>query len=335
MENILEIFHNVFQFSRFAGVAPFSLNNHYFKISPPWKFYSYLILFINLILQIMNQVFLFKEYDFREKVNVIARICDYIGYPLNSILSSILILSNLNALEDLQSMNYFYQRHQNLIKYKHIQTLKYLSRSVFIISLAAATFLFSLQCYCYNPSRSSLSYFGIIKCVSVIGRAGTTIGIACQFITYVFVLRLHYKILNSALHFVRKNICGMRLSWHKCSETVDFIHELMITEFIFKKIIEKVNSLFGIFNLFATFNAFTEITYVMVFRAIYYNPSHCLNIGYCWVSYSVSILMGSLISSILVRREVSKRCWWWRFENWTILKFTFPRTGALKKTGRW
>lgn len=305
MENVLEVFILMFYYARIFGLAPFLFKNNCFEKSKAWYIFSYAFFAINLILQLFSQYIMYNEFNAEEKLKNFVRICDLLGFPLNSIISSIIILLNFDVFQNLQNFNMFYRKNQKDAKIKNIKHLKSISYLVFWLCIISNIFLNSTQCYCWIGIKIGQ----VVKCLAVITRSSTTLAISGLFVIYLHVIRFCYQIINNILLSIIRSLMDSKKDFIKRDnmETVMLIRCLMSTEFSLKDVIERINGMFGFFNLLVVGNAFIETVHVLVFRVAFPHETHCvLKVAYYWLIYCVLMLVGSVVPSMLVEKEVSR-----------------------------
>lgn len=306
MENVFEPFSPILQYFRLNGLVPFTFSNHSFKISKSWKHYSHIIFFINFTLQIINQPIVISEVEFQKKLKLFVRICDVIVFPINSILSAVIIFTKIDILEDLLFINHFYRKNKKETDINDIKQLKYFGNFILGLCIALMICLNTSQCCCYIGFNSSYSTGQFIKCFAVITRSSPTLAMFGLYAVQLFIIRFCYKIINSVLRSIRRSSSGRFLSYKKHMNIEKLIRNLMIADYQMKDIIEKINRIYGSYNVFAALNPMIEASYVIVYNAVYYEDIGCnRNLSYFWVFYTVVLLFGSLATSVILRESVS------------------------------
>lgn len=308
MENVLEIFFPIFYVSRLVGLAPFNFTKNQICPSSKWLYYSYIFTFLNLLLQILKQKAFIIHFNAEEKLKNFVWIFGSITLPFNSIANSIIILQNSEVFKDIKLLNQILQENRKEVKWKDIKEIKLISYVVFNICIILAIVAPLTQHMCSSSTKYFTLEETLIQSLSWVTRTFTTIALLGQFITYSLAVRFAYKILNSAIYSIKITISKRNARVPNANRYWSLIiRGLMINDYKLKDLIEKVNNIFGLFNMFIALNVFVEFNYVIVFENIYLKDDECQRfLSYYWTFHSGVVLFGCLAAPVLLKRTVSE-----------------------------
>lgn len=306
MENFLEIFSSIFLYSRVFGLAPFTFTKDHIKASSKWTRYSYFILFLNFIAQILNQKVFIFYYDKKDKLKYFSRLCNLVSTPLNSIVSPVVYLYNNPIFNDLKLLNQILLEIREKIKLEDLKFLKFISFVTISISITIAITLPLIQCNCTSYIPGTVKWYDYtFRCSSLISRCGLMTAMCAQFITHLFVIRFIYQAINNNIKDVKIRPTQRKISSSEIKNCVLVIKNLRICDYKLKDLMWKINKSFGTYNLLVALNSFVESNYVVVYEHIFEEYTCQSLVSNYWIIFSVVLMLGSLAPPVLLKKTVS------------------------------